>query len=71
MIIYYFSLQERKRWSTRPGNGTRNVSAASCARRPSVPRASYPGNRRSTAPLATRRSSRHAALSAARYVNIV
>jgi len=58
MDVEIYSAQEQKRWNTRPDSGMRNVSVAWCASRPLGPRALYPGNRKSTAPLATRKSSR-------------
>jgi len=67
ICIYFFYPQEQKRWSTRPDSGTRNVSAALYASRPSAPRALYPGTRKFTAPLATRKSFRLDALSVTRY----
>ena len=48
--------QEPRKWSTRPGNGTKNASAAVYARQPSEPSRSSPVNRRSTALGAMRRS---------------
>ncbi|KAG6439633.1 hypothetical protein O3G_MSEX000939, partial [Manduca sexta] len=62
---------EPRRWSTRPGSGTRSASAAWCARTRSAPRASSRASRRYTAPAATRTSSPLAALSAIRYVTFV
>jgi len=66
MVVEIYSVQEQKRWSTRPDSGTRNVSAALCASRPSAPRALYPGTRKFTAPLATKKSFRLDVLSVTR-----
>lgn len=63
----FWILQERRRWSTRRGSGTRSASAVACAKRRSGHRASSLANRRSTAPSATRRSSPPGASSAIRY----
>ena len=56
-----------RRWSTRPGSGTRSASCAACALTPSGPRASSPRRTTSTAPPATRTSSPPSVSSVARY----
>lgn len=65
-----FHFQARRKWNTKRASGTRSVSAAASARRPSAQSRSSLASRTSTVPDATRTSSLLAAWSAEKWESL-